>query len=265
MGELVFVGLGLYDEMDISLRGLEEIKSADDIFLELYTSFLPGFSPERFAKICGKVPKVVFRIELEENGGKTILDVAKQGKAVLLVPGDPFVATTHVALRLEAAKQGIKTRIVHGASIVSAVSGISGLHNYKFGRSVTIPFPENYSELPYEVVAQNRALGLHTLCFLDINVEQRRFLSICEALKMLLKIEEKKKEGVVTEETIAIGIARAGSPNQTVKADHIMALLKHNFGAPPYSIIFPGKLHFMEAEALIAFANAPASIRRLVE
>ncbi|MCS7096373.1 MAG: diphthine synthase [Candidatus Bathyarchaeota archaeon] len=265
MGELVFVGLGLYDDRDISLRGLEEVKSADDVFLELYTNFLPGFSLERFAEICGKVPRAVSRTELEENGGKIILDAAKQGKAVLLVPGDPFVATTHVALRLEAAKHGVKTRIIHGSSIVSAVSGISGLHNYKFGRSVTIPFQENYSELPYEVISQNQALGLHTLCFLDINVEQRRFLSVSEALKMLLKIEEKKKKGVVTCDAIAIGIARAGSPNQTVKADYVRVLLKHDFGAPPYSIIFPGKLHFMEAEALMYFAGAPADIRRLVE
>lgn len=265
MGELVFVGLGLYNEMDISLRGLEEVKSADYIFLELYTSLLPGFSLKRFVKICRKTPKMVSRVELEEYGGRIILDAAKNGKVVLLVPGDPFVATTHVALRLEAAKQGIKTRVVHGASIVSAVSGVSGLHNYKFGRSVTIPFPENHSELPYEVITQNRALGLHTLCFLDINTEQGRFLSIGEALETLMKIEEKRKKGVITGETIAVGIARVGSADQTVKADHVIALMKHDFGAPPYSIIFPGKLHFMEAEALIAFASAPASIRRLVE
>jgi diphthamide biosynthesis methyltransferase len=44
LGELVFVGVGLHDEGGISLKGLEEVKSADSVFIELYTSLLPGFS-----------------------------------------------------------------------------------------------------------------------------------------------------------------------------------------------------------------------------
>ena len=62
-----------------------------------------------------------------------------------------------------------KTRIVHGVSIMSAIIGLSGLHNYKFGKTVTIPFIENFSETPYNVIAQNKNSGLHTLCLLDIN------------------------------------------------------------------------------------------------
>jgi diphthine synthase len=168
-------------------------------------------------------------------------------------------------LRIAAEKRGIKTRVVHGASIISAAVGLSGLHNYKFGKSVTIPFPENFSEIPYMVVAQNKGLGLHTLCLLDINVEEGRYLSIKEALEMLLKIEEKRKMGVVNGGTLAVGVARAGSPNPTVKAGVVKELLGYDFGGPPYSLIFPGKLHFMEAEALMVFADASSSVMRLVE
>ncbi|MEM3054824.1 MAG: diphthine synthase, partial [Candidatus Bathyarchaeia archaeon] len=168
LGELVFVGLGLHDENGISLKGLEEVKSAESIFVELYTSLLPGFSIERFEAMSGKRLRIVSRKELEDENGEVILKEAERGKAVLLVPGDPLIATTHVALRLEAEKRGIATRVVHGASIISAVMGLSGLHNYKFGKSVTIPFPENFSETPYEVVMENLSLGLHTLCLLDI-------------------------------------------------------------------------------------------------
>jgi diphthine synthase len=196
---------------------------------------------------------------------KPVLETAKRGKAVLLVPGDPLIATTHIALRIAAEKQGIKTRVIHGASIVSAAPGLSGLHNYKFGKSVTIPFPENFSETPYMVIAQNKGLGLHTLCLLDINVEENRFLGVREALEILLRIEEKRKMGVVTCETLAVGIARAGSPNPTVKAGFVNELLNYDFGGPPYSLIFPGKLHFMEAEALIVLAGAPSSVVELVE
>jgi hypothetical protein len=42
--ELVIVGLGLYDENDVSLRGLEELKEAGTVFAETYTSLMPGLS-----------------------------------------------------------------------------------------------------------------------------------------------------------------------------------------------------------------------------
>ena len=266
LGEIVFVGLGLHDEMGISLHGLEEVKTADTAFIELYTSFMPNFSLKRFEERSGNKLNVVSRRELEEKNGEIILKAAENGKAVLLVPGDPLIATTHVALRIEAEKRGIKTCIVHGASIISAVIGLSGLHNYKFGKSVTIPFPdETFSGTPYDVIAQNRKLGLHTLCLLDIKAEEKRCLSIRESLDLLLKIEEKKKKGIVTVDSLAVGIARAGSNNPTVKADSVKKLLDYDFGEPPYSIIFPGKLHFMEAEALIVLAGGPENLRKDVK
>ena len=265
MSEVVFIGLGLHDEMGISLGGLEEVKTADAAFIELYTSFMPKFSIKRFEKIVRKRLNVISRKELEEENGQVILKAAEKGKVVLLVPGDPLIATTHIALRINAEKLGIKTRIVHGASIISAVIGLSGLHNYKFGKSVTIPFPfETLSETPYEVIAQNKKLGLHTLCLLDIKANEKRYLSVRESLDLLLKIEEKKKKGIVTMNTLVVGIARAGSNNPVVKADSVKKLLDYDFGEPPYTIIFPGKLHFMEAEALIVLAGAPEKLRKNV-
>ena len=264
MGEIVFVGLGLYNEMGISLRGLEEVKTADKVFIELYTSLMPEFSIENLEGISGKKLYVVSRQALEEENGEAILKAAETGKAVLLVPGDPLIATTHVALRIHAEKLGIKTRVVHGASILSAVIGLSGLHNYKFGKSVTMPFPsETPSETPYEVIAQNKRFGLHTLCLLDIKVDENRYMKIHEGLEALLKIEEKRRERIVTMDTLVVGIARAGSSNPTVKAGFLKDLLSYDFGEPPHSIIFPGKLHFMEAEALIVLAGAPKNLREM--
>jgi len=37
---LYLIGLGLGDEKDVTLKGLEAIKSADRVFLEAYTSIL---------------------------------------------------------------------------------------------------------------------------------------------------------------------------------------------------------------------------------
>jgi diphthine synthase len=260
--ELVFVGLGLHDEKGISLQGLEETKTADYVFIELYTSILPHFSTKRFEVMANKQVHVVSRRDIEEENGAQILDAAEKGKAVFLIPGDPFIATTHVALRIEAEKRGIKTRIVHGASVISAIIGLSGLHNYKFGKTVTIPFPENFSETPYNVIAQNKKLGLHTLCLLDLKVDEKRFLSINEALALLLEIEQKRKEAVVTPSTVVVGVARAGSNAPTLKADFAEELAKTDFGEPPQSLIFLGDLHFMETEALVAFAGAPEKLRR---
>jgi diphthine synthase len=265
LNELVFIGLGLNDEKGISVNGLEETKTADYVFMELYTSLMPNFSLQRFESLCGKKVQAVSRRELEEENGILILEAAKKGKAVFLVPGDPFIATTHVTLRIDAEKQGIKTRIVHGASIISAIVSLSGLHNYKFGKTVTVPFPENFSETPYNVIAQNKKLGLHTLCLLDLKANENRFLTINQAIAMLLEVEQKKQEHVITPNTVAVGIARAGSNNPTLKADLLKDLANYDFGEPPYSLIFPGDMHFMEIESLIAFAGAPVEFRRLAK
>ena len=265
MKELVFVGLGLNDEKGITVKGLDETRTADAVFMENYTSRMPDFSLERFEALCGKRVQLITRRDLEEEGGRVILQATKVGKTVFLVPGDPFIATTHVTLHIDAEKQGIKTRVVHGISIMSAIVSLSGLHNYKFGKTVTVPFPENFSETPYNVIAQNKKLGLHTLCLLDLKVTENQYLSINQAVKLLQKVEENRKMGVITPDTVAVGIARAGGNHPVLKADYIKSLVNFDFGEPPFSLIIPGDLHFMEVDALIAFAGAPADFRRLAK
>ena len=263
MTELVFVGLGLNDDKGITVKGLEETRGADSVFMETYTSRMPDFNMQRFEATCGKKIQLIERRDLEEENGKIILQAAKTGKAVFLVPGDPFIATTHVTLRIDAEKQGIPTRVVHGISIISAIVSLSGLHNYKFGKTVTIPFPENFSETPYNVIAQNKKLGLHTLCLLDLKQTENHYLSIKEAVQLLYRVELKKKQDLITADTVAVGVARAGSDKPTLKADFIKNLANFDFGEPPFSLIIPGDMHFMEIDALIAFAGAPAEFRGL--
>ena len=267
MNELVFVGLGLYDEKDISLRGLEELKEADAVFAEFYTSLMPGLSIRKLEEMIGKAVQIVSRRVLEEEEGKLIFEEAKKGKVVFLVPGDPLIATTHVDLRIRAEKQGIRTRVIHGASAVSAVRGISGLQNYKFGKAVTIPFSEQgfVSETPYNVIRENKKMGLHTMCYLDIKAEEQRYLTVNEALQTLLELEKQKKQQLITPKTLVIGVARAGSYEPVVKAGYLEEVINYDFGAPPHTLIVPGKLHFMEAEALITLADAPEEIRGMAE
>jgi diphthine synthase len=250
----------------MSLQGVKEARTAETVFAELYTSLMPELDTAKLEKLVEKTISFVSRQDLEEDCGKKILKAADKGKTVLLVPGDPLIATTHVDLRIRAERQGIKTRVVHGASIVSAVMGLSGLQNYKYGRSVTIPFSNHVvAETPYNVIGENKKRGLHTLVFLDIKAEERQYMTVKEGLQALLSVEKQRRKRVVTSDTIAIGIARAGSNKPVVKADSINELLKFDFGAPPHSIVFPGRLHFMEAEALITLAGAPESVKRMVK
>jgi diphthine synthase len=46
-----------------------------------------------------------------------------------------------------------------------------------------------------------------------------------------------------------------------VKAGYISQLFNYDFGEPPHTLIFPARLHFMEAEALVILANAPEQIK----
>ena len=192
--ELVFVGLGLYDEKDISLRGLEQLKEANAVFAETYTSLMPGLSLKKLEEMIGKQIEIIPRRVLEEEDGELIFEAAKKGKAAIIVQGDPMIATTHVDLLIAAKKRGIKTRVVHNASAVSAVRGLSGLQNYKFGKSVTIPFPDRgiAPETPYKVIQENKKMGLHTMCYLDIKAIEQRYLTVNDALKSLLELAKQK-------------------------------------------------------------------------
>ena len=82
---------------------------------------------------------------------------------------------------------------------------------------------------------------------------------------MLLEVEKKKNQNIITTDTPAVGIARAGSDNPTIKADFLKDLATFDFGEPPFSLIFPGEMHFMEVDSLIAFAGAPVEFRRLTK
>ena len=153
--------------------------------------------------------------------------------------------------RLRAEKKGIRTGVIHAASISSAIAGATGLQNYKFGRTVTIPFKSrSLSEIHYDNISENTSRGLHTLTLLDIDVENEKYMTIPEGLTQLLDIEEQRGRRCATLNTLAVGVARLGSAGAETRADFIKNLLMHDWVGPPHCLVFLGKLHFMEVEAL---------------
>jgi diphthine synthase len=256
MGELVFIGLGLHDERGITLRGLEEARSADVLYAELYTSGLAGASLDSVQRLLGKEIRTLSRTELE--GGRDILDAAARQKVALLVVGDPMAATTHVDLRLRAASAKIPTRIVHGVSILTAAAGALGLQVYKFGRTTTVPFssPRFSPTSPLEAVLGNRRAGLHTLVLLDLR-EDGAFLPPAEAIASLLRMANDLGTKDLGPHSLACVLSRVGSPDGQAVAARMEDLSQRDFGPPPHCIVIPGPLHFLEKEALAAFAGAP--------
>jgi diphthine synthase len=189
-----------------------------------------------------------------------ILSKAKVSKVGFLVAGDPMNATTHVDLRLRAHRAGIKTRIIHAASVASAVVGATGLQSYKFGRTVTVPIAQDFPESIYTAIKSNLSAGLHTLMLLEIDVEANRRVTISEALKQILSRADKKGERIITSRTLVIAVARLEAPDMIVRANTIDEISRMNFGNPPYTLVIPGPLHFVEAEALEAFCGAPKEL-----
>lgn len=254
-GQLVFVGLGLDDERGITLRGLEEAKGADIVFAEFYTSALSEGSIERLEALLGKKITVLGREEVED--ATAILSACKEKKVALLVAGDPMSATTHVDLRIRAHMAGVQTRVLHGPSVFTSVAGLLGLQHYKFGRTTTLPFPqEGYSPTsPYEVIQENTSRGLHTLVLLDIDAAGSRYMTANEGLHLLIDMERRVGKGLIMDDTLVGVVARAGSDDCVAAAGPVSKMLDREFGPPLHSLVVPGKLHFMEEEALKTFAG----------
>ncbi len=271
---LYLIGLGLWDEKDISLRGLEIVKKCDNVFIEKYTSFWGGNLEN-----LGIKAEEVLREDLENNVDK-FLENTKDKNVALLVPGDPLIATTHNSILLEAKKKEIKTEVIHSSSIFSAI-GETGLQIYKFGKIATIPF--YYSESPYRILEENLKQEAHTLFLLDITKE--KLMSCNEGLKILLDSEKKFKKGLISKETEVVVFCKVGSKEQILKYDKIENLLfsvgntRRSDGAPllrnegkrplfakqkeglcelncfPCVIIVPGKLHFLERDFLASLKS----------
>ena len=258
---LYLIGLGLCNEKDITVKGLEYIKQSDYIYMEYYTSIL-GIDSSKLEEYYGKKIILADREMIEIGFDKEILEKAKTSKVSLLVVGDPFSATTHIDLYLRCIHEGVKVEVVNNASILNSI-GITGLSLYRFGETVSIPFfTEKWRPYSfYDKICRNYKNDLHTLILLDIKVkeiseenldkrkkiyEKPRFMTVNQALDELLEASEKSEtiienKGLINEDNLCYGVARIGSENQIVKAGKIKDIIKFDFGKPLHSVVLCAK------------------------
>src|SRR3989338_2149244 len=246
---LNLIGIGLSTEKDITVKGLEIVKKCDKVYLENYTSLLQcSFSD--LEKFYGKKIILADRATAEQKD-EEIVKEAKNKEIAFLIVGDPFSATTHIELFKLAKEKKVPVQVVHNASVLTAV-GINGLQLYKFGKVTSIPFLEDHPNLetPYNVLKENQQQGLHTLFLLDLKPDQQKFMTVNQALEILEKIEAKKKEKLLSKDTLVIGCARLGSEDAVIKSGSCEKVRKQSFGKAPHCLIIPGKMHFSEEEVL---------------
>lgn len=247
---LHLIGLGLSNEKDITVKGLETVKKCKYIYLENYTSILQC-SKESLEKFYGK-PIIEAGRDLMENNSAELLKNAKDNDVAVLISGDPMAATTHISLLMEAKEKGIKVNVIHNTSILTAI-GITGLQLYKFGKVTSIPFAAETEdvEAPYNIIKENQEIDAHTLVLLDLHPEEKRFLTVSKALDILLRCERQKGIGIINEQTRVVALAAIGSEKQFIKAGTIAEIKRLNIDVYPQSLIIPAKtLHFVEEEAL---------------
>ncbi len=236
---LYLIGLGL-GEKDITLKAMEALESCEKIYVEFYTN---RGSAEWLEKALKKKIAVLGREEVESD---MLIKEAREKSVALLVGGDCLSATTHIELFLEAKKSGTEVKVIHAPSIFTAVAE-TGVQLYKLGRTTTLVKEKNYFPgSPYDIILQNRKIGLHTLVLLDVGMD------IPAGLGIIAELESRKKGGLLTNSTKVVACCRLGTGGSIIRYAKIHELVTDSSfkGKTPACIIMPGELNFKEEEVL---------------
>ena len=221
---LYFIGLGLDNE--ITNKARQYIEECDKLYLDDYTSYNNT-----------KLDKPIIKASRELLESNSLIEEAKTKNIGLLIIGDVFIATTHYSLYLEVLKQKIKVKVAHGLSILNYISEL-GLFQYKFGAIASIPFDDNITSY-YEILKKNLENGWHTLLLLDL--KEGKFMDVEQAITKLINLGLNKSQ-------LVIAYNYNGKNNVLIgRADGLKNKKLNNY---PVCLIIPGKLHFMEEEAL---------------
>ena len=241
---LYLMGTGINDEQDLTLREISILKGCDEVLFEGYTSL----SRINIRNLEEMIEKNIIMCERKdiENDEEDILKRAKNKDIAILVIGDPLIATTHVMYLVDGFQMNVKVKVVNNVSILNAV-GKTGLEIYKFGRIGSIPWQDSRSF--YEYLMTNLKNDMHTLCLLDIDAKNNKFMNFKEALTKIVNLN--KNDDIKINE--AVVCCALGTKDERIIYDSIDNLMKTECSIYPQCVIIPAKMHFMEKDSLNRF------------
>ena len=201
---LALIGIGPGKVSSMTLEAVDLARHADVRLYEAYTALWSEEALLELEKKIGSIRRIM-RPAIEQP--EDLLEMAKNQLVAVLIVGDPMQATTHIDLQLRAENAGISVHIVHGISITTLVPGVTGVSNYKFGRSTTLTYSygEWIATSPLEVMLQNYSQKLHTLVLFDLDPSgagtgDQRPMQAPDAADSIAKMVAKYNEMELTEE-----------------------------------------------------------------
>lgn len=124
----------------------------------------------------------------------------------------------------------------------------------------------------YDRIKENRGIGLHTLVLVDIKVKEQsmenlargrkifeppRYMTVGQCAQQMIEIEEERKEGVYSRDSLAIGAARVGGTTEKFVAGTLEELCSadEELGPPLHSLVLLGRrTHELEHDYVRQFA-----------
>lgn len=236
------IGVGL-NPKQLTLEAIECIKECTEVYIDNYTNI---FSQGNLKELEGILDKKIISLN------RTELELEKKyikDNSCLLVIGNPLSATTHFTLLEEANKRKIKTQVVAGISIFN-YRGISGLFEYKFGKTTSIVYPDgNYKPTSfYDCIIENLKNNAHTLCLLDIKTDKQRFMTLFEACQILEEID--KEKGGKLKDAVCVGLCGISGKDQEIITFDFLDYKKVKSKSLPQSLIICGALNDIERDGI---------------
>jgi diphthine synthase len=261
---LILAGAGLHVGT-ITLEVREAVEKASRIYVDVYTMPQTVWLAEWARSLAGDRVVEASRDIIESQSTK-IVEEASRGDVVVLVPGDPLVATTHVSLLAEASRRGVRWRVIPGISGVVASKTLAGLQYYRYGRTITVPGPWR-GVRAVSIISQlygNLCVGLHTLVLLDV-ADGGPQLDPARGASELLSLEEELASDMGFEQVLpglmAVVVERAGHPDARVYWDSIVSIAEGRGGPwrEPSSIVVPGIIHPTELDMITSLYSVSES------
>jgi diphthine synthase len=254
---LWFVGTGIDGYRGLSVAALDVLRKCTAVYIERFTSAVSEGDIKGLNSLLEVNIQPVQRWFVED--GRDIIEAARTKNVALVTYGDPLIATTHCELRSRAARNSVKTAVLHSASGIASTIGECGLHVYKFGRMVTMMSELHSAITVYNTVFQNLLTGNHTVILTEYsyNDESKEpfFLNPSSVFNMLLDAERTHKHQIFSDDTFAVVASRVGMQDQKIISGKVGSVRQLEFGIGPHSVIITGALHFTEIQALTSLTE----------